>query len=88
MAQTGNASLRLNIVGMSAASMLAEERLRGGVNVGCREIGFVDRSSSLFPGTFIGGVWVSELFGESVIILSLSLSDSSVAKEVWLRRLP
>jgi len=86
---TGNASLRLKIVGISDASILAEDRLRGGVKGGGRRTGLVTvfRSSSLFPGTFKGGVWVSELLGESVIILSLSLSDSSAMNVFWLRLL-
>jgi len=84
---TGKESLLLKIVGMSVpASMLADERRRGGVNGGCRTAVFAaaDKSSSLFPGAFKGGVRVSELFGESVIILSLSLSDSSAMNAFWL----
>ena len=70
------------MVGMSDASMLAEDRRRGGVNGGCRMGALVAvESSSVFVGTFKGGVWVSELLGESVIILSLSLSDSSAMNE-------
>lgn len=81
---TGKESLRLKIVGMSAPSMLADDLRRGGVNGGCR-VGFAvasGRSSSLPGGALSGGVCVSELLGESVIILSLSLSDSSVMKAV------
>jgi len=78
---SGNESLLLKIVGISAASMLADDFLRGGVSGGCRIVGFaVVRSSSLVGGAFKGGVCVSELLGESVIILSLSLSDSSAMK--------
>lgn len=88
MAHTGNESLRLKMVGMSAASMLAEDRRRGGVKGGGRTLAFeVPASSSPLLGIFKGGVLVSELLGDSVIIRSLSLSDSSAMKALWLRRL-
>jgi len=57
--------------------LAADDLRRGGVEGGLGVTGFT-MSSSLAEGTFNGGVCVSELLGESVIIRSLSLSDSSV----------
>lgn len=75
----GNARRRLKIMGISA-SMLADDRLRGGVRGGglCRTF--------LPPKSSRGGVLASEPFGESVIIRSLSPSVSSMMFAFWLRR--
>jgi hypothetical protein len=43
-------------MGMSDASMLADDFLRGGVNGNFDIPDFTLSSSSLFPGTFKGGV--------------------------------
>lgn len=76
-------------MGISEASILADDlrRSRGGVKGTWRTGTLALRSSSLLLPGFRGGVLVSELFGESVFILSLSLSDSSEMNAFWLRRL-
>jgi hypothetical protein len=53
---TGNERRRLKIVGISDASMLADDFLRGGVNGSFDIPDFILRSSSLFSGTLKGGV--------------------------------
>ncbi len=60
---------------------------RGGVNGGGRNVDLAIEESSSLPSTFKGGVFVSELLEESVIILSLSFSVSSAVTALWLRRL-
>ena len=82
MQHTGNDSLRLNMVGISATSML--DFRRGGVSGGGFGKGLAVGISSS-PSSFSGGVWVSELDDESVNILSFSFSGS--ISTVWLRLL-
>jgi hypothetical protein len=53
---TGNERRRLKIVGMSDASMLEDDFLRGGVNGSFNTPVFTLRSSSLFLRTLKGGV--------------------------------
>jgi hypothetical protein len=53
---TGNERRRLKIMGMSDASMPADDFLRGGVDGSFDTPVFTLRSSSLFPGTLKGGV--------------------------------
>lgn len=53
---TGNERRRLKIVGISDASMLVDDFLRGGVNGSFETPIFALRSSSLLSGTLRGGV--------------------------------
>lgn len=64
--------------------LAAEERRRGGVKGVLEGFGLAGVASSSLLSDFSGGVWFSELLGESVDILSRSLSDSSAIIAVWL----
>ena len=79
---TGKFKRRLKMVGMSESMLAAEDRRRGGVRGVLEGFGLAGVVSSSLFSDFSGGVWFSELLGESVDILSRSLSDSSAIMAV------